>query len=364
MKPIGLIIIVLFAFTSTACFQSGAKYKIPDINSFEESYIGSENYLTSKRNDGYSIDFQRLNLEKSNNWIGITEEEVFDIASKNSRNPDILTLVSSYHLSNGDIDKSQAFCDRVKKLGGKSIDYYILRSQIHAKKGENDIAIDQINRAILVNRFDPELYKEKGQLYLDFGDTLSAINYLKKSMLLDTTKLESCILIAQLFSQKRDYESASYWLERGLLFDANNMKLRFVQSDIYRSAGLDNEANEVLKHLLETGSPIAGERLLNFFVESSEYDSVLNYANQLIVLDSLNMSALLSKGVAFDRKGYFSSSLNYYEQALSVDSTNQEAIQGMHKVKGKIAYLRKIREQRESIPTFDFLIPTEKKILN
>tara|TARA_R110000744_G_scaffold23266_3_gene59079 strand:- start:324 stop:497 length:174 start_codon:yes stop_codon:yes gene_type:complete len=44
---------------------------------------------------------------------------------------------------------------------------------------------------------------------------------------------------------------------------------------------------------------------------------------------------------------------NFYTSALALDSTNQIALEERGIVAGKIAYLRKLREQQAAMPVFD-----------
>ena len=88
-----------------------------------------------------------------------------------------------------------------------------------------------------------------------------------------------------------------------------------------------------------------------------QYDSVIYSMNFVTQVDSLFLPALLFTARAYDKKGFYTSSIGQYLKILSVDSTYEDAKSEWEKVSAKRAYLQKLKEEKESIPTFDFFVP-------
>ncbi len=273
-------------------------------------------------------------------------------------------LIAEYYYFQRDFQNALSCIEKSEVVGYSDVDLYALKAKVYTMLKMNDSAIDQINRAILINRYDADLYLEKGLLYLVFGDTLSGINYIEKSFDLDSARVDVVIKLATLNSLIGEMAAANEWLLRGIEGNPESTELLYVQVAIFRDQLFHGQANGILSGLLQQGEVKAGIQLIDWFTEQGFADSLLFYSNSILEIDSMNVEALLTKGDAFDVKGYFSSSKKYYEQVITIDSLNEEAIEGVQKVDRKIAYLRKLKERKESLPTFDFLTPSNTKTLN
>lgn len=304
---------------------------------------------------------QYLKIYERMNWEELTEEELMRWNEEFPENAMILELTSDFYLSHGDIDQALSYNSKAESHGAQSVDFYKKRSKIFAAKDDYGLAIDYINKAVAINGSDPDIYLSKGEVYLKFGDSLSALTNKRHAFSNDSTRLDIAADLAYLFAHNKESNKAFEiikWLE------FNNYKpveMSNLKASLYRQVGNSQLANKQLGDLLAQGETEAGLSLLKFFRQKNKYDSIIHYATKILELDSLSLPAMEAKAFSFDRKGYFSSALLYYNQMLNIDSLNEEALKGVRKVNGKIAYLRQLREQREAIPTFDFASPDNKK---
>ena len=295
-------------------------------------------------------------------WQGIDREKLLEVVVNAPESKEISLLAAEYFIFEKDIENAWLWVRRAESQGANSAQFFKTVSLVHSLTGRYDLAIDYINRAILVNRNDPSMYENKGSIYLQYGDTISGIEYLRRAYSQDSSNHHLSLRVAELNMRMGNIPEAEKWLE-SIGESERNMNHQILLAQIYYQSERELEALALFKSSLQMGQIEAGEYLIKYFRASSNVDSVLFYSNQVLDLDSMNLMALNAKAASFDEKGYFNSAVQYYETVLGYDSLHQEARQGLDKVNGKIAYLRQLKERREAIPVFDLAVPKKKSNL-
>ena len=357
MRALFTLPLVLLLVCLLGCESRFSKHQLDNPISTKKISEG-ETILSKKeiRNLALNDLIQYLKVLENQNWIHVSEAHVQDILKINN-NAQVLEFIADYYLGQNDFKKAFEYNTEAESQGANSIDFYKKRAKILTAVGQYGLAVDYLNKAVMLNQNDPDMYLLKGDVYLKLGDSSSALRYKEQAFLNDSNRTDIGIDLAHIYASTRRYpealKMADYMIENGVEVKS----MTFLKAKQYRERQLDEEANAALSELLNSGFSQAGELLVSFFNNQKEYDSVIYYSTKVLEIDSSNLMSLHSKAMAFDQKGYFASSLVYYEQLLALDSLNEEALEGIRKVKGKIAYLRKLREQREAIPTFDFASP-------
>lgn len=300
---------------------------------------------------------QYLNIHAKANWANVTEEDILEYVSDIDSNPRQLELISDYYVSKGDFEQALVYNTAAEDNGANTVDFYKKRAHIYSALGQYGLAVDYINKAVTINGNDPDIYLTKGEVYLNFGDSISSLKYKEQAYTNDSSRHDIAVDLAYLYANVGQNQKSRELVDLLIMDDYKVSEMQQLKVDLYRKTGEHQEANQLLSTLLNTGNLAAGENLIDFFETNNMTDSVIYYATQVLDQDSVNMTALYAKANSFDKKGYFASALMYYEQMLSIDSLSEEALDGVGKVNRKIAYLRKLKEQREAIPTFDFASP-------
>lgn len=300
---------------------------------------------------------QYLKLHEQNNWIDTSEREMIGWLEKFENQIEVLELISDFYLSRDRIERALFYNTQAEEHGANSTEFYKKRAKIHMALGQYELAIDYINKAVTINGNDPDTYLSKGDVYMRLGDSASALQYKEQAFVRDSSRLDIAADLAHLYASTGENPKAM--IISNMLIGKNYQlkEMTYLNVELFRLAGQDLEANKLLKTLLNSNEVRAGMDLIDYFQQQNRYDSIVHYATKVLEFDSLNLLAMEAKAMTFDKKGYFTSALIYYHQMLGIDSLNKEALEGIRKVNGKIAYLRKLREQREAIPTFDFASP-------
>lgn len=315
--------------------------------------------VSSKQLSTFDINelIQYLQMHERVDWENTSEEELLDWLSQYQKNAELLELVSDYYLAKEDLTKALHYNSMAEDYGANTTEFYKKRASIYAALGRNGLAIDYINKAVMINGNDPDIYLLKGEVYLSLGDSISALKYKLQAYQQDSSRLDIARDLAFLYAHARNYSQSRALVTLLNEADYEATEINFLNVELYREEQKNQEANQLLDEMLTAGDLVAGDSLIGFFEQHTMYDSVIFYATKLLEIDSLNVGALEAKAISFDHKGYYASALQYYQHILAIDSLNEEGLEGVRKVKGKIAYLRKLRERREAIPTFDFASP-------
>jgi tetratricopeptide (TPR) repeat protein len=342
----------------SACDNRFGNYEILDVDSGNALEAYSFEYLEKEKD---YLDSEHatmwLFVNKKYEWSNVQKSTVELLVETHPQNKEVNELCASYYLFIGEYPRALELNMQAEKLGTNTTEFYKTRSQIYSGLGRYDLAIDYINKAVMINSNDPEIYLSKGDIYLRLGDSLSALQYKEQAFFHDPSRMGIAYELAHLYVKSEMYEKAIVLIEELSSQNYQETSLAFLTVEIRERKGDYLGANNLLIDLLKKGELAAGKRLLNYYEQSKNYDSLVSVSSLILELDNKNLLALRSKAKAFDNKGYYSSALMYYDQVLDIDSLNEEALLGVSKIKGKIAYLRKIKEQRESIPTFDFGAP-------
>lgn len=356
-----LLILLIF----TACDQRFARYEKNNQTLVAHNPLDLVNKRWSNFAELSEVEtVQRLVSEGELSWSNIELDDLLSIPTSYLTNPIICEKIGQFYLYQGDFIKALDFNQKAEILGARNADLYCDKSLIYMKLDQYDLALDYINKAVEINGRDAALYRSKGEVYMELGDTTSAIQYLLKSYSFDSSKLDVAYELAEIYMNEKDYSSSQHYIDYLLVENHRIEEVGIMKAEVLNGLNREDEAKKILVDLLSSGFEKAGSYLFSTYKKERNYDSVVFVSNEMLLIDSLNVVALNQKAWAFGLKGYHTSALQYYDQSLKIDSVNEEAINGLAKVRGKIAYLRKIKERREAVPEFDLVAPAQLKIEN
>ncbi len=95
------------------------------------------------------------------------------------------------------------------------------------------------------------------------------------------------------------------------------------------------------------------ETLHSWYLKEQKLDSSLICLDRMLIKDPNDIEILLRKGKIDDRRGWLYRAASSFKQILVIDSTHSEAKESLDLVNRKIAYLRRIREADQDIPTIN-----------
>lgn len=346
----------------SGCGERFSRYPIPFDEASYEDLQGIELFLEKQiKNDPNNVaaGIEKLKLEQKAGWKKDSENLVQTLLKTDSASAVIRELAADYYLNRNMISTSLRHANMAEELGANSASFYQLKAILFSRLDKYDEAIDYTNKAILINRSDYNSYYTKGKIYLALKDTASALRFMEISLKQDRSNTDLLYQICNLYQQRGQYATALNLINEAIELDQANEQLNIKKAGILQDMKDFMAAKRILwtSFYEDVAHTKSGLTLGKLFYDRSNYDSAIVLSNLLTQRDSTFIDAILLRARAYDRKYFLNNAASNYEMLLSIDSTHQEAQEEMQKVKGKIAYLRRLREARESMPVFDIIAP-------
>lgn len=95
------------------------------------------------------------------------------------------------------------------------------------------------------------------------------------------------------------------------------------------------------------------ETLHSWYLKEQRLDSSVICLERMLISEPNDLDVLLRKGKIDDRRGWLYRAASAFNQVLEIDSSHTEAKESLDLVNRKIAYLRRIREADQDIPTIN-----------
>lgn len=352
--------LVLCLIILSACGYRYSKEPIPDVPAIDESFLqNSITYLDKMiQQDPENMDLyqQKLKIYKDQNWPREAITALNASIELDSSNLELVKMRKDYYLKNGSFRRGLSDIDFIINKGDDSKELAL----------EKAIALYELNRIrdtwntidtySLNTLEDSRLYKLKGDLLLLEGDTLLSLRNYYLYYLNDSKNAELNRKMINLMVATKNWNKASQVLEE---LSGNDSSYYLESALAKMNTGKEEEGKGIIRDLVESGDRTALFSLSDYYYESGKYDSVIYFNNYFANnYDSLNTSFIYIAR-SYDKKGWWTRALMYYDLVLQTDSTNQQALLETQKVKGKIAYLRKLKEEKERAPV-NIILPKKK----
>lgn len=245
---------------------------------------------------------------------------------------------------------------KAAQLGDQSADVHQLLARIYEKKGEYNLAMNHINKAIEKSPGSSEYLFGKGKVYLQQRDTTKAKEFLlaNRSGVEGTTEVYQAF--ADIYSFEKKYPEALAYMDSSLLVEKGpRLSLILKKADVLQKAGQNVVAKELLNSYIKEDSVnfALTYKLAELHYNSYGYDSALLYLNKAVMMEGRNKEAFLLMGRVYDRKRMYYSALDHYQNALLIDTSYQDARQAIDELNRKLAYVhraKKVEEENSSLP--------------
>lgn len=187
-----------------------------------------------------------------------------------------------------------------------------------------------------------------GKEYLRSGDSLLSLYHLQKAK----KGLQSNSEFVRVYVPLA-YRSGAY-KEILDIVDANDeqtidISLPYKARSLY-ALGETGAAKSMLWSI-----PVKGnlETLCAWYLKEQKLDSSVICLERILLLNPNDINVLWRKGKIEERRGWLYRAAAAFEQVLEIDSTHVAAKESLEVVNRKIAYLRRIREAEQEIPTIN-----------
>ena len=275
--------------------------------------------------------------------------------------PDYLMKEAELLEITGDYQTALARVSRAQILGGDYPELWHLMARLNYKMGNFETALAEINQAMQKYPEGLSYYCTRGKIQWAVNDTLDALDSFTQSALEPTTQYESLKYLSLINRLAGNNQKAFEYLGQNLVKNPEDPELLLEKGKLFAETAQYDSALMVFHDLRDRDStdldPLYQSALVHF--QRRRYDSTLYYTDRSLRLDSLHLPSRLTQARVYDRWTYYGTSIRKYQEILDIDSTYTPAVEELAKLKGKIAYLQKIREEREASSQVEIISPTK-----
>ena len=220
-----------------------------------------------------------------------------------------------------------------------------LEAKIRIKVLKNEDASGLITR-YLDHHTDKEATLFALNQYLETSDTLSAVSQFETLRAYDQNH-ELLRSYYPILMERKKYAESIYIINNQLVKLKKDTALLFdLAISLYGIKQADSARNVIKK----IGGSKANQQLVHWYRSEKKWDSTLFYLDKLIIQTPNDPTLLLAKAEVLESKQWITRSLPYYEQVLLLNPLDSIMEQRVEIVRRKVAYLRRIKEQKRLPP--------------
>lgn len=278
--------------------------------------------------------------------------------------PDYLIKEAELLEKTGDYQTALARVSRAQILGGDYPDLWHLMAKLNYLAGNPETALIEINQAIQKYPEGHAYYCTRGKIEWALNDTLSALESFSRSVNSLDTRYESLKYLAMINIATGNPDKAFEYMDQNLETHVDDRDVLLEKGKLLIATAQYDSALQIFHQLRDMDTtdlePLYESSITHY--HKRWYDSTLYYTGKALELNSRHLPSMLMEARVYDRRTYYGTSIRKYQEILAIDSTYLPAVEELAKLKGKIAYLQKIRQEREANSQVEVISPTKPPI--
>ncbi|MDN5203608.1 tetratricopeptide repeat protein [Fulvivirgaceae bacterium BMA10] len=254
---------------------------------------------------------------------------------------------------------------QVENMQRGTAQLYRLIADLYQDQGNHSEALNYNNQLMRLSNKSSDHF-QRGAILWSQGDSIKAVESLKYSIDLDSTFEQSYDKLAQIYLLTHQYDSAHQFLDKAMALDGNDIDRIFTKGEIFKQEGKRDSALTAFRKILNIDSRHIASvfEISQLFLEKYRYDSANFYANRILDLSPGDRRAKLMEARILDKRGFYNGAMQKYQELIEQDSTFNLAFQELEKLKRKVAYLRKLKEEQQAGRDLPILRPKNIKTGN
>jgi len=360
-----LAILILSLVVCVSCDFKYGVHKLEPLGSHadhnENVLEAIDRELKAKPNDGDLLK-RRVNYLEISDWPKGSEKAILEALVVLPEDGELHYQKGHYYFSLDRLEQARNSLVQAGDLGYLTADYFLVFTKVLLRSGDSDEALKQINR---FQHLDPNNYRShhmKGKIFYGQRDTLQALASFEQAFKMYKNDDELNLQLLDLYLTQKDTINFNSVLKRMTRDDSGwLMKVALLKQD----HNLPYHAIQDFKKVVSMNPQnlLARGYLTDAYFRLNNYDSAIRHSRIITSLDSTNLQSRLIRARSYGLKYNYSAAIGEYQRLLTIDSTYVNASEELNTIYRKVAYLRRLKEEQESIPQFEFT-PIKKKKIN
>ncbi len=206
--------------------------------------------------------------------------------------------------------------------------------EVYLKSGDNDRALDILNRALKLQPDSvPTLYL-MAQAYSNERKDVNGLDLLAKAHKLAPRNTDVIFLMARLSMQQEFYADAIPLLEEGLKIAPSEPKLLAALGESYYMVGKIGQAKTTFQNLIQADPSASSYTFMGLWYRNQgQFGDAIEYFQRGLKADPRNPACLYNLGFIAARQGRYDDGAKWFQQALKVQPDYPEAMLELASVK-------------------------------
>jgi len=333
-----LLLLVTCALLLASCSESNNNHN----NSAEESSEIIDNKADDTQpNDMVITDttdvnsyIKRARLYMTEQQVGNAMRDINSALSIDSKNIDALLLLSDIYYALGDQDNIKLTLSKATDIAPLDSRPIVKLAELSFLQGNVRMADAYIDKALQINRVNPQAYYMRGVINMSNNDTMQALKNFNIARSQDDNFFDPVVQIAAIYSAQHD-ELALDFYDLAISIQPDNFGVLYEKALYLQDNGKPEDAiaiyDTILKKVPENFDVIYNKGYVNL-VYILDYDKAIEYFDHALAIKPKAVNAMLNKGIAYEQKGNFKEAKSIYLQILRDNPNYQLAIDALRRI--------------------------------
>ena len=349
---------VLVILLNGACAPQPSD-EIPELPTFDQEYYryaltSVEEVLAQQPNNAEAY-YQRAKLLLQQERVNEALTDIEQAIDIDGHEPRYRLASAQALLRKGQNREAFREAEWVLKKSGPSAVVYETLAEASLRSNYFGEASQYSDNALMLSPSNYQNYYRKGKALARQGKAQAAEKNLLKSLTLGAEPTEAYGVLVDMYMEANNYQNARRYMDKILAASPAGNSIKFQQARILRMTGATDSAKVLLYQLKQDSTMEATlvlRELQDLHYQANYFDSALYYAQQVLAHQPHEKESMLAAARVYDRKRRYQQAIRQYEQIMALDSlqqenVHQEAVAELDKLRRKVAYLWRQKQQEE-----------------
>ena len=270
----------------------------------------------------------------ANQQVGNAIRDINSALSIDGKNVDALLVLADVYYALGDQDNILLTLNKATEIAPLDSRPIIKLAELSFLQGNSKMANAYLDKALEINKINPQAYYMRGIIHLAQNDTVQALKQFMKARNQDDSFIDPVLQIAGIYAAQRNPMARDYYAV-AIQMEPDNWASYYDLAMYLQDNGNPEKALEIYD-TLETKMPGNYQILFNKgyvnLVYLFEYDKAIENFDKALEANPKSIDALLNKGVAYEQKGNYKQAKSIYLRILKDNPNYQLAIDALHRI--------------------------------
>lgn len=333
-----LLLIVACTLVLASCANIDGDNKTSNDNATENVEVQNADIQPSEMVITDTLDanayIQRARLYFAKEQVGNAMRDITSALSLDGKNLDALLLLADIYYALGDQDNIMLTLNKATEIAPYDSRPIVKLAELSFLQGNPKMADAYIDKALQLNKINPQAYYLRGVIDMSRNDTVQALKNFMQARSQDDTFFDPIMQIAAIYAAQHD-DIAKDFYDVAIELQPENLSVYYEKALYLQDNGDPKGALEIYDTIdarMPGSYDIAYNKGYVNLVYLLDYDKAIEYFDNALAINPGSVNALLNKGVAYEQKGNFREAKSIYLQILRDNPNYQLAIDAIHRI--------------------------------